>query len=146
MEITANELYHILNVSKSNKKSVKDCKNILYIVSEKAKGKKDFLESHEKEDNKLFQLDSFDVDLVSDYLNIDLRHTIKDIKENYLKRPQTRGFIFNYPSKKIKEAVGPTSIHLPGFIKTFLSKKDQILILNEWENRFSQYKNVKFKL
>ena len=73
---------------------------------------------------------------MGEHLGVDLDFYIKDIQENYLKRPTTRGYIFNYPLDKIDSEKPDKTIRIPVSIRTLLTGAQKKQIIAEWESRF----------
>lgn len=92
-----------------------------------------------------------DIKDMSEHMGIDLSLYVKDIRDSYFVRSQTRGWILNYPESKMKlnkKDEYPKSISIPAHIKCFLSKDTCDEIIAAWELKYAHWIkkfNVKFK-
>lgn len=94
-----------------------------------------------------------DMDAMSKHMGIDLSIYVNDIRDNYFKRSQSRGWILNYPETKMvmnKDRKYPKSISIPSWLKCFLTRETQLEIIKAWEEKYAKYVNnpdinLKFK-
>jgi hypothetical protein len=141
MKITPQKLAVLLDIKK------KDARLKIIYALEKKKGNIATGLDAQKYDND----PSIDIKDMSDHLGIDLEFYVKDIKENYLKRSQTRGYIMNYPDAKLKvnkKGEYPRTVSVPSYLKCFISKETVEEIVEEWKKKYSYYvsnHNVSFK-
>lgn len=88
------------------------------------------------------------VDLLSKKLGIDFEFYLAEIKENYLKRSATRGWIMNYPLTKLKPGKDgslPKVVKPPAALVSLLSQEDVQLIVSMWTERYGHF-NVRFSV
>ncbi len=142
MKISPQMLSVLLDISKA------DARLKIIHASEKLKGN----ESPTAMDAIKYGKDPLiDIKNLSKALGIDLSIYVNDIRGNYFKRSQTRGFIMNYPEKKMvlnKKKEYPKSISIPTWLKCFITKETQDEIIKAWEEKYTYYMNefnLKFK-
>lgn len=83
---------------------------------------------------------SADVEGLQKYLNVDLEFAISNIRNTYLTSPTTRGYIMNYPAKKLipnkKTRKMPRKVGIPKVLRSLLTIEDQHKIVQMWEDKF----------
>lgn len=87
-----------------------------------------------------------DINDLSDHLGLDLSVYVNDIRDNYFKRSQTKGWIMNYPEKKMvlnKKKEYPKSISIPAWLKCFITPETQAEIIEAWYVKYTHYVNDK---
>lgn len=85
---------------------------------------------------------SVDCEVLSNYMGIDFELILKDIKENYLKKPSTKMYIMAYPETKLKPnkmGVLPRSVSVPAYLKSMLKQTDIDTIVQEWQSKYEFY-------
>lgn len=83
---------------------------------------------------------SCDIEGLSKYLNIDLTFAIENIQRTYISSPATRGYILNFPAKKLMPnkitRKWPRKVSLPKVLGKILSMEDQMAIVKMWEDKY----------
>lgn len=107
---------------------------IAFLLSRKVSEAKAMI-AHINEDEELetVSVDQFE----KAYSHYPIRELIKSIENDYLKPGATRGYIMDYPQKKINASKKLlTTIRIPNNIRSFLSEEQIREILYCWEKRY----------
>lgn len=136
MKITPQKLAVLLDIKK------KDARKKIIVALEKKKGKVDCFGVSDEDEEKYEKDPTIDIKDLSKHLGIDLEFYVNDIKENYLKRSQTRGWILCYPELKLKpnkKKIWPKTITVPSHLKCFFSQETVKEITTIWSEKYQEY-------
>lgn len=85
---------------------------------------------------------SINVDLLSEKTGIDFGFFLAEIRENYLKRSATKGWIMNYPLTRLKpkkDGSLPSVIKPPTVLMSLLDQSDIDKIISMWNEKYDHY-------
>jgi hypothetical protein len=90
-------------------------------------------------DNIEFYPNSVEIDVFEKHCGIKIRQAIEDIRNNYLNRHVTRGYILDYPRKFVDYAhdAPKKMVRIPPGLRSILPKKIQGEIIHGWHERYS---------
>ena len=131
-ELTPRQLAWLMGIK------VSSAEDILIVAEAKDKGKKPDLDHPPR---------SLSVGAIERHLNIELVSKIEDIENNYTKRHVTRGWISDFPQRKIDQCVKlgkklPATIQPPAVLRSFLSEEQRRDIVGIWNARYESYTKV----